>query len=75
MNSLPELSGPDPVGAYLGFHSMKQQGVLSVQLPPEWNAGPSLGYSPAFYQTSLTIGQYPFILLGREAHCENEVFC
>ena len=43
MNSLPELSGPDPVGAYLGFHSMKQQGVLSVQLPPEWNAGPSLG--------------------------------
>ena len=63
------------MGAYLGFHSMKQQGVLPVQLPLGCNTGPSLGYSPAFYQTSMRIGQYPFILLGRERHCENEVFC
>ena len=48
---------------------------MGITTPPRWNAGPSQGYSPAFYLTSLTIGLYLFILLGRERHCENKVVC
>ena len=43
-------------------------------LPPGWNAIPWQGYPPAFHQASLTIHQYPFILLGWERHGESQLF-
>ena len=43
-------------------------------LPPGWNAIPWQGYPPAFHQASLTIPQYPFILLGWERHGESQLF-
>ena len=43
-------------------------------LSPGWNAISSQGYPPAFHQASLTIYQYPFILLGWERHGESQLF-
>ena len=45
-------------GAYPGFISMKELGVLL--LPPGQDAGPSQGYPPAVCR------RYPFIHLGEE---------
>ena len=36
---------------------------------PGWDASSSQSYPPAFHQASLTIHQYPFILLDGERHC------
>ena len=65
------------VEAYSSFHNMKQLGALLLPPPPELEASPLLGYPSAFHQatTSLTIHQYPFILLHIEKHCENNVTC
>ena len=55
------------------FHSMKWPRVSL--LPPGWDASPLEGNPPAFNQATLTIGQYPFILLGGEGHCQGKVSC
>ena len=39
-----------------------------------WDANLLLGYPPVFYQATLKICQYPFILLYRERHSESKVF-
>lgn len=43
------------------------------------DASPSQGYAPplppTFHQVSLTICQYPFILLGGARHSEGKLFC
>ena len=51
--------------------NMKRLGVLLP--PPGWDASPSQGYPPAFHHASLTIRQYPYLLLGGERHCDSSV--
>ena len=56
-------------GHYVGFCSMKRLGVLQPPLPG-WDANPLQGSPPpppqTFHQASLTIRQYPFILLAEK---------
>ena len=61
-----------PAGTYPGFHGLKQQEVSL--LPPGWDVSPSQGYPPTCHEASLIIRWYPFLLLGREKHCEIKVF-
>lgn len=50
------------------FIVWSNQGVLV--LSPGWDTSPSHGYPPAFHYTSLTICQYPCMLLGRQRQCD-----
>ena len=67
--------------AYSDFHSMKRVGV---SLLPPWVGMPILCkatplFQPPppriFHQAPLRIRWYPFILLVRERHCENNLSC
>ena len=61
-----------PARADPGLNSMKQLGLLV--LPHGGSASPVQDYPLSFYYASLTICQYPFILVGEERHCDSKVF-
>ena len=60
------------VSAYPGFLSIKRLGILLLLLDGMLVHRRLL---PAFRQVSLTVHQYPFIVLGWERHCESKVSC
>ena len=59
-------------GAYPGFRSIKQLGILLLLL--DWMLV-HRRLPPAFFQVSLTVRRYPFILLGGERHYCMRVKC
>ena len=63
-----------PARAEPGFYITWSDSEYYYSLP-SWGASPSQGYPPTFYQASLTLCLYPFILLSGERHCESMVSC
>ena len=61
------------MAAYLGFHSMKQQGIFL--LPQDGMLVHHRSLPHNLLISSTIIHQYPFILLGGERHCESWVSC
>ena len=63
------------VATYPGFLSIKWQKWYHPLLPWMGCQFTTKLPLPAFHQASLTIHQYPFILLDGDRHCESKVFC